>query len=168
MYRKKDFILMEVADIHGKKLGYINDLLIDCKACEVKGFIITPSKIFSKQLKILKEDIICFDKRMIISKVSDSDFLPFHKIVKMDVVDKNNKILGIVEDLIFSESVFKIEALIISSGVINSFLEGKKIVLLKDIIVGDRNLLCCSKTNSFMLTSLPHKLFMEVDDYEKK
>ena len=58
MFRTKDFILMDVINIKGKKIGFINDIIVDFKSGEVKGFVISSYKLFQKTLSVLKEDII--------------------------------------------------------------------------------------------------------------
>lgn len=167
MYRKKDFILMDVVNIEGKKLGYINDILIDCNLHEVKGFVVNPYKLFKRRICIFKEDVIYFGHRIIVKKSDECRNIAFNDIKNMDVIDLNGGIIGIIEDIVFCEKNFKIKAIIISCGLIKSFFYGKRIISVENIIFGEKNVLFYAN-NSYEFYSLPHKLLAEVDEYEQK
>jgi len=141
MYKKKDFIFMDVFNNKGKKIGYINDILIDCHKEKVIGFNIIPKRFFKKNMSVLKEDIVYYNNTMVIRKIARYKSLGFSEINNMDVIDNKGNVIGIVEDIIFDEYTFQIHAIIVSVGFLKRFTEGKKIILLKDILFGERNLL---------------------------
>jgi uncharacterized protein YrrD len=167
MYRKKDFNYMDVLHIGGKKVGFINDLLLDVNEKRVRGFVISSYSMFAKTVYILKEDIISFNTSMIVSGTSRKKYLPFSIIKNMDVRDNCGNILGMVEEIIFEPQDFEIKGLVISTGLLSNFLNGKKIVLLSKLIIGDESLLYLDDCGKINFTSVPHILSMEEEEYEK-
>lgn len=167
MYRSKDFTLMDVINVNGKKLGFINDLLVDFYIKKIIGFSIAPYGLLKKTLNVLIEDVVSFNSVMVITKTTSGDFLQFKSIKDMDVRDEKGNILGMVEDIIFDKMSFKISSLVVSMGFITNFLSGKKIILIKDILIGEESLLFNGRSENLSFCSLPHKLFTE-DDFNEK
>ncbi|SKA75910.1 Uncharacterized protein YrrD, contains PRC-barrel domain [Clostridium sp. USBA 49] len=167
MFRVKDFILMDVIDIKGKKIGFIKDIIIDFNKGEVKGFVISPYNLFLGNRIILKPNIISFNKAMVINGWSKDEFLTFSSIKNMDVKNKYGDIIGIVEDLLFHEFTFKIKGIIVSLGILKNFMIGKKILLINSVILGEKYILNYKDYNKVDFISIPHKLFMEVESHEK-
>lgn len=163
VYRSKDFILMDVIDMNGKRLGYINDLLIDFNKRKVIGFNISTSSFFKKDLNVMNENIVSYNSAMVITEAVKGMFLQFKNIKGMDVRDKKGTIVGMVEDILFEEENFSIKALIISTGFITNFISGKKIVLINQLVLGEENLLYNWQNEHLNFSSIPHKLFMEED-----
>lgn len=163
VYRSKDFILMDVIDVNGKRLGYINDLLIDFNKRKVIGFNISTSSFFKKDLNVMNENIVSYNSAMVITEAVKGMFLQLKNIKGMDVRDKKGSIVGMVEDILFEEENFSIKALIISTGFITNFISGKKIVLINQLVLGEENLLYNWQNEHLNFSSIPHKLFMEED-----
>ncbi|MBS5825199.1 MAG: PRC-barrel domain-containing protein, partial [Clostridium argentinense] len=141
MYKSRDFIFMDVLDLKGEKLGYIKDVLINFSKREVIGFRVTPYKLFRKTFSVLIEDVIYFNGSMVINKIDKEEYLAFSDIKKMYVIDKNSKTLGIVKEIIFDGETFEIKALSIAYSLITSMFRERKILLIKDMILGENNLL---------------------------
>jgi len=168
MLRSKDFLLMDVQDIKGKKIGYIKDLLVDFNGGQVEGFVISTYKLFQGDLCVLTEDIISFNKTMIARKcVKDKKFELKH-LKSMDVLNRYGNIIGMVEDILFDCNSFKIKGVLVSTGFIRNFVMGKKIILINRLILGEENLWCYGDCNRLSLVSIPHKLTMEVGCDEKE
>jgi uncharacterized protein YrrD len=167
MFRTKDFILMDVIDIKGKKIGFINDIIVDFKSGEVKGFIISSYKLFQKTLSVLNEDIVSFNKAMVVSKCRKNKFFTFSKIKNMDIINRYGEIIGMTEDILFQEFTFKIQGLVVSTGFIKNLLVGKKILLVNSIIIGEKSILYYSNKVNIEFISVPHKLFQE-DKFNEK
>lgn len=167
MSRSKDFILMDVLDLSGKKIGYIKDLLIDFDKATVKGFIVSSNKILQKNLTILKEDIISFSENMIVKKIEGDGILKLSEIKSLDVMNIKGDILGVFEDIIFDPYFFKIKGIVVSTGFVKDMFYGKKVILINKVILGEENLIYFYKDEKFVFKSMPHKLFMEVECYEK-
>jgi uncharacterized protein YrrD len=167
MYRAKDFYMMEVKDVHGKKLGFIKDIDINFNEQCIAGFILSSYNIFKKEVKVLTEDIIIFNDIMIVKKITRKKSLELNSIKGMDVIDKDNNILGMVEEIIFEAIDFRIQGVIISSGIIKDFISGKRIFLLKNLILGDSNILCTYEDKKIEFFSRSHKIASEEDKYEK-
>lgn len=158
---------MDVIQIDGKKLGFINDLLVDFNGRKIVGFSISSSSLLKNTLNVLIENIINFNYVMVITKTTEEGLLKFKDIKGMDVRDKKGNIMGMIEDILFNEISFNISAVVVSTGFITDFIEGKKIILIKDIILGEENVLYNGKEENIDFSSLPHKLFMEGDVYGK-
>lgn len=167
VYRSKDFILMDVIDVNGKRLGYINDLLIDFSKRKVTGFNISSSSFLKKDLNVMINDVVSYNYAMVITEAIKGVFLQFKDIKCMDVRDKKGNIIGMVEDILFDEENFSISAVIISTGFITNFISGKKVVLINDLILGEENILYNWKNEHLNFLSIPHKLFME-DDLDER
>lgn len=170
VYRSKDFTLMDVIDVNGKRLGYINDLLIDFNKRKVIGFNISSSGFFKKDLNVMIEDVVSYNSSMVIAETNKEVFLQLKDIKGMDVRDKKGNIIGMLEDILFDEGSFSISAAIISTGFITNFISGKKIILINDLVLGEENLLYNWKNKHLSFTSVPHKLFMkdDLDERNKK
>lgn len=167
MFRTKDFILMDVVDIRGKKIGFINDIIVDFKKGDVKGFIVSSYSFFQKTLCVLKEDIVSFNKSMVVSKVIKEKLFTFSKIKGMDIINNSGDIIGMAEDILFHEFTFKIQGLVVSTGFIKNLLVGKKILLVNSFIIGEKSILYYSTKSKMEFISVPHKLFAEEKHNEK-
>lgn len=159
--------MMEVKDVQGKKLGFIKDIDINFNEGCVVGFILSSYNIFKKEVKVLIEDIIIFNEIMIVTKISRKKTLALNSIKGMDIIDKNNNILGMVEEIIFDGLDFKIQGLIISSGILKDFISGKRVLLLKNLILGDNSILCVCEDKKIEFFSRPHKIILEEDKHEE-
>lgn len=167
MFRTKDFILMDVCNTKGRKIGFVKDIIIDFHDGEVKGFVISSYKIFQSTICVLKEDIVSFNKSMVISKCNNNKYLKFSDIKNMDIVNKSGDIIGMMEDILFHEFSFKIHGVIVSTGFIKNLISGKRVFLLKNMILGEESILCFNDVSKIDLISIPHKLFTEVGNHEK-
>ena len=161
MFKSKDFIFMDVVSVEGKKIGFIRDLLIDFNKGKVIGFVVSPYKFFHKNVSVLKEDIIYFNKHMVVKKVEKNEYLPLHSFVNMDVIDKCRNVFGMVEDITFASDTFEIKGVIVSSGFITNLLRGKRIMLINELILGEENILYLPNCDEYSFKSMPHNFFTE-------
>lgn len=157
MYREKDFLLMEVYNEKGKRIGFIKDMIIELEKDEVLGFVIISYNLFKGYSHILKENIISFEEKMIVRKESKGEEAHFNNIKSKHVIDEEKNILGFIEDIIFTEN-FKINGVIISTGCISNFLYGKKIVLPKDLVISQDIIIYKNKKNKIDLVNLPNNI----------
>ena len=167
MFKSKNFMFMDVVSVDGKKIGFIKDLLIDFNRGKVIGFQVSPYKFFQKNVSILKEDIIYFNKHMVVNKVDINKYLTLHTFINMDVIDKCRNIFGMVEDITFTYDTFEIKGIIISSGFIMNLLRGKRIMLISELMLGEENLLYISNCDEHSFKSMPHNFFVEGKANEK-
>lgn len=158
---------MDVISVAGKKLGFIDDILIDFNKKKVIGFSIASSGLFKRNLSVMAENIVGFNNVMIITSADKGKFLEFKKIRGMDVKDRKGNIIGMIEDILFDETTFIMGAVMISTGFITNFISGKKIILIKDLMLGEKNMLYSRKNENLNFASLPHRLFIEDDENEK-
>lgn len=167
MYRSKDFTLMDVVDVRGKRLGYIKDLLIDFNRKKVIGFNLASISLFKKDLNIMMDNIVGYNLTMVVTDITKGTFFQFSSIKGMDIRDRKGNIIGMVEDMLFDEKDFAIKALVVSTGFINNFVQGKKVVLINNLILGEESLLFNGRKDNLNFSTMPHKLFMEDSEDEK-
>ena len=165
MYRSKDFMLMEVMDISGKKIGFIKDILIDFNKGYITGFSISSTRLLKKDYTVRKENIISFNNNMVISEISEECELKLSDFKGMDVVNNKGDIIGMVEDIIFNNEDFKINGIIVSTGFIRNLIYGKQIYLIKELILGNKNILYFKEGSNMFFRTVPHEL-LEVDSNE--
>lgn len=158
MYRSKDFLLMEVLNIQGKRMGFINDILINFNRGYIEGFGVCCSNLLNKNMSILKEDIISFNDNMIVKKSVKEEKLRFFKLKGMEVIDRYGDNMGIVEDIIFDDNSFEIYGLILSRGLINNFINGKKVLLIRQLLLGDRDILYYGDESKIKFKTMPHHI----------
>lgn len=163
-YRIKDFIYMKVYDVNGEFLGRVKDLSINYNEEKVTGFIVTP-RFLSKKNYIPIEKLVSIDGCIIVYEVEKREDFKFNDLKSLDVVTKEGKILGVVEDLIVELKNFSIKGLIISTGFLDKLLSGKKIILLKETILGENGILYFGNEN-LILKSIPHNFFKRNENYE--
>lgn len=166
MYRSKNFILMNVEDSKGKRLGVVKDLLLDFRDLKLTGFILSSYSVFSKDIVINIEDVITFNDFMIISRIGEKRGVPLSKVKNLDTIDICGNTVGIVEDFLFSVETLKIEALVLSTGIIKNFLYGKRIILPKDFIIGNNSVIYYPKDKNIIMISKIHNIGKEDDDDE--
>jgi uncharacterized protein YrrD len=155
MYRYKDFFMMDVKNVYRKRLGFIKDILLDFNLKKVIGFQISSNSLFSKNDIVFSEDIISFDKYMVVKNSAKDSGLMFRNIKNMEIVDLEGNIVGMFEDVIIDE-LLRIKAIMISLGVVRNIIEGKKIVLAKDIIIGEKSILLIKKNEKLNFISGCH------------
>jgi uncharacterized protein YrrD len=156
MFRTRDFTMMDVINVKGKKIGFIKDIMIDFHKGRITGFIISPYSLVVRSTSVMREDIICFDRSMIVRKTSDNFSMSLKEFNGMDVLNSSGDNIGVFEDVIFDSS-FIIRGAIISSGIISKLFRGKKIVLINELVVGEKNLLYSGSHSRINFTSVPHK-----------
>ncbi|WP_369703405.1 PRC-barrel domain-containing protein [Clostridium moutaii] len=153
-----DFIFKDVIDLSGNSLGFISDIILNFNNKKIDGFVITPNNIFKKVLNVHINDVVNFTSVIIVTAVSRGEYLQFEHIKNMNVVDKKGDLIGVVEDMLFDKKEFSIKAVILSIGFINNFISGKKILLVDDLILGDKNLLYRGKNPNLKFFNSAHKL----------
>ena len=167
MFKSKDFKFMDVVNVYGRKIGFVTDLLIDFNNGKVIGFEVSPTKLFHKNVSVLKEDIIYFNNCMVIKKVDKNKHLCLRSFINMDVIDKCRNIFGMVEDITFTGDTFEIKGIIVSSGIITNLIRGKRIMLINELILGEENILYNSTNHQYSFKSMPHNFFVEGKANEK-
>lgn len=159
MLRTKDFHFIKVFDRQGQDIGFVKDIMIDFYEGKIKAFKLTSHSLLSKEINISVEDIIYINESIIVEATSNKEFISFNSIKHMDVIDREGNIIGIVEDMIIEG--FNIKALIICPGFIYKLFKEKNIILLKDAILGEENILYTGKENSVKLKSIPRKVLRD-------
>lgn len=156
MYKVKDLKFLEVFNSKGKKLGEVQDIGIDYFEGRVNGFFI--SKIFFKKENFVTvEDILSFGEKIVVKGIKKHKGLAFNNIKGMDIIDKKNKMVGILEELVIDEN-FAIRAIITSKGFFQKFKIGKSLILLKETILGENNILYFSNSKINFI-SVPHNIW---------
>lgn len=154
MYRNRDIIGRKIIDYKGKYLGGVEDLLIDINNNCIAGVYVKKNSLRKKYFSVLKENITYLGERIIITKTNKDNLFRFKDIKSMEVLDLKGDILGTVESLIFSKEDFKIISFVISEGFIRNYIKGKRIILIKDLIIGDKNILFVSENNYYFYSKI--------------
>ena len=81
----------------------------------------------------------------------------------MDIFDREGNNIGIAEDIIFDEENYKINGLIVSTGILRNFVYGKNIFLIRELILGDENLLYVGDQNNCNFFTTMHKIETRVE-----
>lgn len=168
MYRSKDFILMDVVDIKGKRIGFVKDLIINFNSAEVEGFVVSSYKFLKSTVNVYAEDIISYSSIMVVQKISEGPVLKFSDIKDIDIVGRDAVVLGMLEDILFEKASFKIKAVIASTGLLQNLINGKKVFLIKELLLGEEGILKINPIKNMEFYSVPHRLLMEVDCNEKE
>ncbi|WP_368487754.1 PRC-barrel domain-containing protein [Clostridium sp. BJN0013] len=166
MYRTRDFILKDVVNLSGSLLGFISDIILNFSDKIVQGFVVTPNNLFKKSLNVFLEDVVSFASIVVVTDTNRKKLLQFSDIKGMNVVNRNGYLIGIVEDILFDKSTFSIKAIILSIGFINNFIDGKKILLIDDLILGEKNLLYRGESENLRFSNSPYKL-LDLKEREK-
>ncbi len=155
MAKSRDYIYTDVTDISGKKLGYIKDVLLDFNKGQVVGYKIIPYKFIGKEFSILKEHIVYHNTEVIVNSFTKKEYLDFSTIKNMYVFDVNSNFLGVVYEILFSEEDYNIKGICIKSG--NFFLgfRERKILLIKELILGEKSIVYIDRKKNIECSCLP-------------
>ena len=157
MVKWRNFYLMKIYDSKNKYIGVVDDISIDFYNGVVKGFTISPASIIKKHTFVSSDAIVSIDKVMRIKETSKFKGLKFKEIKFIDIINANNKLIGVLEDLIIDKEEFSIKGLIISSGIFDKMFKGKEIITLKHCILCDDYILY-NGNERIKLKTLPHNL----------
>ena len=156
MYRIRDLIGLKVFDSNGKKVGVVCDLAIDYFSGKVMGFIIT-KKLFSKRDYVDLTNVISLSDTIRTEGVHVHRGLKFSEIKNFDLINKDGHMIGILEDILIDYD-FYIRGLIVVSGLFDKFKNGKRVIQLKETILGEENILFFGNKNINM-RMIPRKYF---------
>lgn len=157
MFKTRDFFFKKVYIMKGKKIGIIEDLYIDFHGGKILGFRISTSLLFSKNNYVDMEDVIDIGEDMIVDSIKRGSGLTFKEIKYMEVVDTEGKVKGVVEDLMIDIEDYSIKAIVITSGLVDKMIKGKKIILLSRCILGEEYILYIGN-EGISFKSLPHTM----------
>ncbi|SHH16419.1 PRC-barrel domain-containing protein [Clostridium grantii] len=160
MLKNKDFLYKNVESIQGKRVGFIKDILISFSERKILGFSVVSTNLFSKNKYITKEDIVSIGESIIYSKYNTGNFLKFSEIRGFEVIDSIGNIVGVVEDILIKEEGLDILGLLISMGLIENLIHGKKIILLDDFILGDKSIFLFNSNKDLEFYTKPHFTFI--------
>ncbi|MGL4730832.1 MAG: PRC-barrel domain-containing protein [Clostridium sp.] len=155
MHKSRDFIYMDVLDINGEKLGYIKDILLSFHDKKILGFSVTPYKFLKKEFNVMKEDIVYYNKSMIVKKINKNKFLKFNDIKKMYVIDKNSQVVGVVKEIVFNKETFSLKGVMVSKN-ISSLLKEREVLIAKNLILGEKNILYIEENKKFKFVCVPN------------
>lgn len=156
MIRSKEFLLKNVYDIRGKKLGVVEDLYIDFFKGIIIGLKISTHAFFSKKNCVFIDDIISIDKEILVKELKEGTGLRLQEVKGMDIIDLNGNLKGVVEDCIIDEVSLTIKGLVVSTGLIERLLKGKEVILINECILGEDYVLYVGNKN-VTLKSMPRK-----------
>ena len=156
LFRVKDLKFLEVFNSKGKKLGEVEDIAIDYFEARVIGFLIAKT-LFKKKNFIDIKNIISFGEKIVINELEAYNGISYDDIKNLDIVNKKGEMIGVLEDIVV-DNTFNIKGLIISKGFFEKFIKGKHLILLKETILGEQNILFFGNDN-INFNSIPHNLW---------
>ncbi len=158
MLKSRDFYLMKVYDISGKYIGVIDDVCIDFYNSHIDGFLISSISFLKKHNYINSNNIISIDECMIIQgSLEIFKGLRFKEIRYMDIINRSNTMIGVLEDLIIEKNTFNIKGIIISSGIFDKMIKGKEVLVAKSCILCEKYIVYVG-SNNIKVKTLPHNI----------
>lgn len=155
MAKSKDYIFEEVQDAGGQRIGYVKDLIVDFGQSKVIGFEITPYKFIKKPVYVVMEDVIYSNNSIIVGNTVEGEFLSLARIMDMHVVDSKFNVIGLVSEIIFDSETFAIKAVYIKDSSIFSVFKSRRVILLRDLIVGEDYILYTGRCTKLQMMCLP-------------
>lgn len=130
---------MDVINIEGKSLGYIEDIILDFNHGKLLGFKIASPNFRKKGGVLYIKDVISYSDKIIGSVSEKKNHLSFSSIKNLDVINTSGAVIGILEDILIDKENFSIKAVVISTGFLRNLKYGKKIVLKEQLILGEHS-----------------------------
>lgn len=155
MAKSRDYIYMDVLDLKGRKLGYVNDLIVDFGRKTVIGFKMNSFKLKKAQREVLKESIVYHHSDIIAGSTCEVSGLEFSSILNMHVVDINFNVIGLVSEVLFDGKTFEIKGLMVKKSSFLDMFTPRKILLLKDLIIGEKYILYMSRCRNIEMECIP-------------
>jgi len=155
MIKSKDLYMKSIYDLNGKKIGTSKEIFIDFNKGMVLGLEINTLGFKNNYVDI--NDIIQIDKDILIRKVSEVRGLRFTEIKNMEVKDKCGNSKGVIEDLLIDDDNYNIKGLIVNSGIFDTLIKGKEVILINNSILGEEYILYLGEPN-IVFKNIPHEL----------
>lgn len=164
--KTKNYYLMDVRLENGKKIGFIEDLLVDFEKRVVSGFAISPLSSFRRRVCVYTEDIVSSEDVLTIKKVQKYSEKEFKYYKNTNVFDCENKFIGMLEDVIFDET-YKIKSYVLSGGIIRNIFHGKNIIIPEYLTLEKKRMTYDVDINEISFLSVPHRIFIKESCGEK-
>ena len=103
------------------------------------------------------KDIIQIDEEILMKKVSEIKGIRFSDIRDMEVIDRLGNSKGVVEDLLIEEESYDIKGIILNSGIIDTLLKGKEVILINNSVLGEEYILYLGQPN-IVFKNIPHEI----------
>lgn len=155
MFKSKDLYMKNIYDLNGKKVGTSKEILIDFYTGRVLGLEINTFGFKNDYVDI--KDIIQIDEEILIKKVSEIKGIRFSDIRDMEVIDRLGNSKGVVEDLLIEEDSYDIKGIILNSGIIDTLLKGKEVILINNSVLGEEYILYLGQPN-IVFKNVPHEI----------
>lgn len=141
MIRTKFFYMKKVYTKEGKYLGIVEDIAVDFFYGKVIGFKISVTSLISKKNFVDMEKVISIDENIIIEENEKRNSLYFKELKGLEIWDLQGHMLGVFEDLIIDRESNNICGIILSTGIIDKILNGKKVLLIEDCVLGEDSII---------------------------
>ena len=152
MLKTSDIIGFPIVCTDQKKfIGEVKDVILNLKSCNVAGFIIDYGSIihhtriipFNNIYEIARNRVIVKFRKNI-QQMRNFNFnekliKKNEKILGVEVVEDEGKLLGFVQDVIFEEKSGNILGFILTNGVVDDIFNGVEILPLDGSIEFDKN-----------------------------
>ncbi len=171
MIKYSELLILKLIDIENKSfLGKVVNVYFDEDIKKVKGLIIKNDKIYKNKKFIPFESIINIDKDSITIVIENNskNEVSYEEInlIDWEIITDKHECMGYIKDIIISENDGKILGFIISEGLIEDIVEGRKFLpYFKDmkiknesLIIKEKNIKDIDKSNQY------YKKLIELED----
>ncbi|KMT21298.1 PRC-barrel domain-containing protein [Clostridium cylindrosporum] len=158
-------------DIHGKnlynkyhkKLGFIDNGIIDYKSRKITSYIVSDGGIVTKvyiaplsNIEYKKDEIVTGSSLIPCKKklIKKNYRYTVEGILGREVVNEDGRIVGEVEDVILNHITGDIKAIICKRGFFDDLVQGKKIMLINDNLEIKEDKIIASKSSVEIISEI--------------
>lgn len=141
--------------LNNKKIGFLEDAVIDFKNKKISLYIINAINEKGFYYARIKDMIFEGESKVLINKFYKVENIKNRSLQKslltrtlgIIVKDYNSKEYGSLADVIFEEKTGRIKALVISLGIFDDLVNGRRVVLLEDKDILDSEFIIINNTS---------------------
>lgn len=127
---------------NGKKIGFIENAVVNFKTKKITSYIVSNGKIIPKIFIIPLNRIVYIDNNMVSigeitlyrkKLINRNKCFTVEGIISSEITNKESSLLGEVEDIILNESTGELKAIICKRGFFDDLIGGKKVFLINNV-----------------------------------
>jgi uncharacterized protein YrrD len=121
-----------------RKIGFLEDIIVDCKNKKIALYVVNPTNekgfyyVRINDVTFEEDNIVLNNKCYKVNNIKNKCLQKYllTRILGANVRDDNSKEYGSLADVIFDEKTGRIRALVISLGIFDDLVNGRRVVLL--------------------------------------
>ena len=133
MYKSRDLIEMVVVNKNNKSKGKVKEIFFDINEKKIIGFEIGSMCIWRKNNFVKPSDIISITNKIQVSKFTSFKEKEDNLVLNHEVYNGDGILLGNISEVLIEEKKFQIVAFVVTPGIIEKFVSGKKILLASHV-----------------------------------